>query len=520
MSDDPPLPFIEDDPDEREQRQPIPETSLALITDAAIDHAADPPRRDVENDVLIWMPIGPRNIGGRIRALAQDPQTPRILYAGAAQGGIWKSEDAGDTWSSLGTLLREGKEVAAPIGAIGLCHRDPQHIYVGTGEPVPGWPGGHGLFYSSNGGTSFTRIAPPSSGAAGDPIRADRFERILVDPWQPKRAWIAAPTGLWRSGPGANAAAPPVFGAAADAIDAAPVAGNPQDVTDIAIDFGNRTQAAPPATFTVFAAVRGQGVFRATFDTATGAYRLTAGVAWTRLGAAAAGAGFAALPTVAAAQLDGRRGRIKLALCEGNPQHVYFIMAQGPPPAASDGVPSRVFHSDDGGNRWRQRAGGPNAPDSGSTIGWYALTLEVHPTRPEIVVAGSVNLSQSTDSGQHWTRIMDGAAYDRGDRAQHADQHAVLFDRTTPANIWVANDGGISLGQPSGGATAWRKRSHGILAAQFYDVTVHPTFPFITGGGLQDNGTWVGFAGPSWYYVDTAAMAARSGSSRAIRSGF
>ena len=43
-------PFIEDDPDEREQRQPIPETSLALITDAAIDHAADPPRRDIENE--------------------------------------------------------------------------------------------------------------------------------------------------------------------------------------------------------------------------------------------------------------------------------------------------------------------------------------------------------------------------------------------------------------------------------------------------------------------------------------
>ena len=99
---------------------------------------------------------------------------------------------------------------------------------------------------------------------------------------------------------------------------------------------------------------------------------------------------------------------------------------------------------------------------------------------------------------------MDGAAYDRGDRAQHGDQHAVLFDRAVPANIWVANDGGISIGQPSGGTTVWRKRSHGILAAQFFDVTVHPTFPFITGGGLQDNGTWVGFGGPSWYYVDNA----------------
>jgi hypothetical protein len=97
---------------------------------------------------------------------------------------------------------------------------------------------------------------------------------------------------------------------------------------------------------------------------------------------------------------------------------------------------------------------------------------------------------------------MDSTAYDRGDRAQHGDQHAVLFDRTTPANIWSANDGGVSLGQPSGGATVWRKRSHGILAGQFYDVTVHPTFPFITGGGLQDNGTWVGFGGLSWYRLD------------------
>ena len=219
------------------------------------------------------------------------------------------------------------------------------------------------MFYSSNGGTSFTRIAPPSSGAAADPIRADRFERILVDPWQPKRAWIAAPTGLWRSGPGASAAAAPVFGASADAIDAAPVAGNPQDITDIAIDFGNRIQAAPPPAFTVFAAVRGQGVFRATFDTATGTYRLNAGVAWTRLGAAAAGPAFAALPTVAAAQLNGVRGRIKLALCERNAQHVYFIIAQGPPPGgvrwrAEPGVPFRRWRQLlDAARQWREFAG-------------------------------------------------------------------------------------------------------------------------------------------------------------------
>ena len=500
MSGNVPLPFAEDDPRDREERSSVPETSRSLVSDAAINHAADRAREDVQNDVLIWTPIGPRNVGGRIRALAQDPGNPRVLYAGAAFGGLWKTEDAGDTWRPLGTLLRQTKEVAAPIGAIGLCHRDPQHIYAGTGEPVSTRPGGHGLFYSSNGGARFDNIARPAGG--GGPIQADRFERILVDPWQPKRAWIAAPTGLWRSGPGATAAALPIVGAAADAIDAAPVAGNPQDITDIAIDFGDRTRATPPAAYTVFAAVRGQGVFRAIFDTATNDYRVAAGVRWTQLGAAAV-LPFVALPTVAAAQLaaDPTRGRIKLAVCETNGQHVYFIMGQGPP---NDGVPSTVFHSADGGNNWLQRPAQPDSPDASSAIGWYALTLEVHPTDPATIVAGSVILSQSTTNGLLWTRIMDGAAYDGGDRAQHADQHAVLFDRANPANIWAANDGGVSLGGSSGGTTVWRKRSHGIQAAQPYDVTIHPTFPFITGGGLQDNGSWVGFGGPSWYFIDSA----------------
>ena len=58
MSDDAPQPFIEDDPEERDRLQPIPETSFFLISDQAIDHAADLPRRDVQSDVLIWARSG------------------------------------------------------------------------------------------------------------------------------------------------------------------------------------------------------------------------------------------------------------------------------------------------------------------------------------------------------------------------------------------------------------------------------------------------------------------------------
>ncbi|MEJ1937329.1 hypothetical protein WDZ92_44610, partial [Nostoc sp. NIES-2111] len=70
MADDDPQPFTEDDPQARITAgpvHPLPETSFAQISDAAIDHAADVPRRDAQSGTLVWAPIGPRNIGGRIR---------------------------------------------------------------------------------------------------------------------------------------------------------------------------------------------------------------------------------------------------------------------------------------------------------------------------------------------------------------------------------------------------------------------------------------------------------------------
>lgn len=87
--------------------------------------------------------------------------------------------------------------------------------------------------------------------------------------------------------------------------------------------------------------------------------------------------------------------------------------------------------------------------------------------------------------------------------AQHADQHAILFDRTVPHNrLWIGNDGGISESPDLG--TTWRKRSHGIVAAQFYEFANHPTYPFVMGGGLQDNGAWTGLGGLSWLQTGIA----------------
>ena len=126
-----------------------------------------------------------------------------------------------------------------------------------------------------------------------------------------------------------------------------------------------------------------------------------------------------------------------------------------------------------------------------------------------------MNLHRSTDRGKTFTEILDWSLYDNGDRAQHGDQHAILFDWRSSRQVWIGNDGGISftadymtLAAPSipgivhAPTAQWRKRSYGIGAAQFTAIASHPRFPFICGGGMQDNGTFVSYGGPSWYRLD------------------
>ncbi|HEX7330455.1 MAG TPA: hypothetical protein VF290_03095 [Pyrinomonadaceae bacterium] len=485
----------------------IPSSVFLGVLDDAIVHASDPARADAPAVALPWIPMGPRNVGGRINALAQDPREPATIYAGSGIGGIWKTVNGGDTWKPLDDFRPPDPpnvaRQALPIGAIAIAPSDRSVIYVGTGEPTLGVNSttgaiidyeisGTGLYRSTDSGTIFNmidRVDPGPIGAPPSVIGARRFERILVDPWEPSRLWIACPKGLWRGEPPpaiAPPGSPPVF--SQDVITpGAPVAAS-QDASDIVIDFGGRSGARdfnpatdpPSANFTVYVALRSVGIFRRTFNRATAAYT----GAWELLSEGIDEVNF---------------HRIKLALCAARPEFLYAVFA------LRDQTASRVYKSTNRGTRWEKTA--VRADDDGKQA-WYDLIVEVHPERPEIVFTGSVEVFRSVNAGESWQKVLVWTNYDKGDRAQHADQHALLFDGLDPRKIWVGNDGGISMSRNLG--TTWRKRSHGILATQFYDITVHPQFPFIMGGGLQDNGTWVSFGGPTWYHIfgaDGGAMA-------------
>ena len=497
--------FLSDDARARaedDERSAVSEGHFSSLYRSAALYASDPVHGDAQSANLPWVELGPRNVGGRIRCIAQDPINTATLYAGSGLGGLWKTDNRGDTWRSISFFLpphlpHPPREISPPIGAIGICHRFPLTVYVGTGEPVSYMVSGTGLYRSIDGGaTAFTELDRAGSGVIG----ADRYERILVDPWNPDRAWLACPEGLWRS------SGPPVAFARNMIATAAGVAPAAQDVTDVAIDFGDRSAAAAPATFTVYAAIRNDGIYRAVFDRATNDYLDVSDPTHPFQTAGAAGVKWKKLAGDFPDPIAGSQrtlGRIKLALCERQPSNVYAIFC------LKDEKASKVFVSTDSGTTWdktKDRRG-----DDGKQAS-YDLVLEVHPDRPEIFVVGIVDLFLTLNGGADWTKIIDWLNYDKGDRAQHADQHGFLFDRGDPRAIWASNDGGISYSTNFG--RTWRKRSHGILATQFYDITGHPTYPHIYGGGFQDNGTWVSYGGPTWYRVgggDGGAMAFQHG---------
>ncbi len=76
-----------------------------------------------------WELLGPGNIGGRTRALVIHPRRSRIRYAGGVSGGLWKTEDGGQSWRPLADLLPN-----IAISALAMDPSDPDVLYAGTGE--------------------------------------------------------------------------------------------------------------------------------------------------------------------------------------------------------------------------------------------------------------------------------------------------------------------------------------------------------------------------------------------------
>jgi len=406
---------------------------------------------------LHWRSIGPANMVGRISDFkALDSDFTQVLVA-TASGGVFKSVNAGTTWEPI--FDRYG---AASIGDVAFFQKDPNIIWVGTGEECVrnsvAW--GDGVYKSTDGGKTFARMGLETT---------QTIAKVIPHPADPNIVYVAASghpwgytgdRGLFKTTDGGATWAKLAGGLPNDgktgAID---LVMHPTDPQTLYVAFWQRLRR--PWRFD--SGGPNAGIFKTTDGGATWA-KLTQG-----------------LPT-------GELGRIGLAISRSKPQVLMAIIEatyqpqamirqgneQKPNPEFEDmtKLGTGVYRSEDGGATWAFMSRQNNRP-------FYYSHIYINPQEDKWVYWLATSMSFSADGGKTWSQV----------GGLHPDFHALWIDPTNKNRFYVGQDGGASLTYDHGKTWVFFDN---FTAAQFYAVSTDMRDPYYVYGGLQDNGSWGG----------------------------
>src|SRR5205807_1449881 len=132
---------------------------------------------------LAWRMIGPLR-GGRTRAAAGVPTQPNVFYVGAVNGGVWKTDDYGRTWTPI-----FDDQPTQSIGAIAVARSDPNIVYVGSGEGLhrPDLSVGDGIYKSTDAGKTWAHLGSGKEGLRD----GQQIPGLAIDPRDPNRVFAA-----------------------------------------------------------------------------------------------------------------------------------------------------------------------------------------------------------------------------------------------------------------------------------------------------------------------------------------
>ena len=418
----------------------IARAPLALLVALALATPNAARAGDIDGELLAGLEfrsIGPATMSGRIAAVAALPHDPRVIYVGAATGGVWRTRNGGLNW----TPIFEHQDAHA-VGAVAIAPSAPDDIWVGTGEGNPRNSAsvGNGIYRSVDGGKTWKHLGLE---------RTERIHRICLHPTDPNVAYVAALGPTWSDG-GQRGVFRTLDGG--DTWECVLSANERTGCADLVIDPTNPRKLIAalweyrrwPWFFE--SGGPGSGIF-VTHD---------GGDNWVER-------------TSSDGLPKGDLGRIGLAIAPSKPQVVYAYV---------EAKKNAIYRSNDGGATFRRVGSGDNI---GNRPFYYA-DLHVDTQNPNRVYSLWSMVSVSNDGGKTFDILVPYSG-------SHPDHHALWIHPTRPEYLINGNDGGIAISQDHG--RTWRFVRN-LPLAQFYHVRVDDQTPYQVYGGLQDNGSWVG----------------------------
>ncbi|MFT6850302.1 MAG: hypothetical protein ACJATA_001115 [Sphingobacteriales bacterium] len=389
---------------------------------------------------LSWSPLGPDNLGGRTNALLFDENNDKVIFAGSATGGLWKSTTGGSGWDVVNDDFES-------LVVSSLAQGPNGKIYFGTGEMftnfnVEGLNGkktiagfeGQGIWVSAD-GTSFERLASTWTASGADKEAFKVVSSISVNPDDANNIVVSTIKGIRTSKDGGTSWA------------------NPLAITTPAQDVEFVAGGA------VLAAVEG------------GLYKSTDG-----------GTSFTNVSGTAAGQIS-KESRLEIEVAKADRKFVYAVSVK------TNGELKNVYQSKDGGDTWTVIGPGSTNFNPLGDQGNYSIGFAIDNNSPERLFFGGADevLKYSTTAG--WERI-GSATPDFPQNPTHVGVfcHAIATHPTNSDIFFLGVDDGIyTTSNATSPSPSFGKASVGYNTGQFFSASASGYGRII--GGSFGNGT-------------------------------
>ena len=375
--------------------------------------------------------IGPTR-GGRVVAIAADPDDQATFYFGACAGGVWKSNDAGQYWENVS----DGFFKTASVGALAVAPSDGNVIYAGMGEATIriDVTHGDGVYKSTDAGRSWQHMGLVETRHIGE---------IVVHPTDPDTVYVAAlghsaknnpERGLYRSTNGGQD------------WELVLHVSDRSGAIDVTLDPHNprillaTTWQARRNFWSINSGGPDCGIWRST----------NGGDTWSDISTNKG------LP-------DGTLGKIGVTLSPAKAGRAWALVE-------AEFRKRGLYRTDDYGDTWEKVSSNPDL----AWRPWYYMHVIAHPTDENTVFIMNNSAWKSVDGGKNFDEF----------HTPHGDNHALWIDPANPQRMIGCDDGGawVSLNAGHSWSTIYNQ-----LTAQFYHVAVDDQFPYMVYGSQQDN---------------------------------